>query len=116
MNLNPLVQEVERHASMRAVLWIGPLAALLGAAVALFYDADNGLRAVFHLQRELDVADLRLDRLREERAALLLRALRLRSDPFEIESVARESLGMARPGELVVRLPRPPAPAERPSD
>ena len=112
----PEVQEVERHAPVRAVLWIGPLAALLGAAIALFYDPDNGLRAVFHLQRELDVADVRLDRLREERAELLLRAERLRSDPFEIESIARESLGMARPGEIVVRLPRSPAPAERPRD
>ena len=92
------------------------LAALLGAAGALFYDADNGLRAVFHLGFELDEADLRLDRLREERAELLLRAERLRSDPFEIETVARESLGMARPGEIVVRLPRSPALPERISD
>ena len=110
----PEVQEVERHAPARAVLWIGPLAALLGAAGALFHDADNGLRAVFHLQGELDAADLRLDRLREERAELLLRSERLRSDPLEIESVARESLGMARRGEIVVRLPRSPAPPERP--
>jgi len=112
----PERQELERHAPARAVRFLGPLAALLGAAGALFYDADNGLRAVFHLQRELDTADLRLDRLREERAELLLRAELLRSDPFEIESVARESLGMARPGEIVVRLPRSSAPAERPVD
>jgi len=112
----PEGQEVENHAPMRAVLWVGPLAALLGAAGALFQDADNGLRAVFHLGFELEAADLRLDRLREERAELLLRAERLRSDPFEIETVARESLGMARPGEIVVRLPRSPAPPERISD
>ncbi len=112
----PEVQGVERHAPARAVFWVGPLAALLGAASALFYDADNGLRAVFHLGAELDAADVRLDRLREERAELLLRAERLRSDPFEIETVARESLGMARPGEIVVRLPRSPAPVERIGD
>lgn len=112
----PEAQEAERHAPIRAVLWVGPLAALLGAAGALFHDADNGLRAVFHLESELRAADVRLDRLREERAALLLRAERLRSDPFEIETVARESLGMARPGEIVVRLPRSPAPPERVRD
>ncbi len=116
MTLAPEVQEVERHAPNRAVLWVGPLAALLGAAIALFYDADNGLRAVFHLQGNLEAADVRLDRLREERAELLLRAERLRSDPIEIETVARESLGMARPGEVIVRLPRSPAPADGPSD
>ncbi len=103
-------QEPERRVSLRAVLWIGPLAALLGAGWALFHDADNGVRAVFHLEDELAAADVRLDRLRGERAELLLRAERLRSDPFEIETVARESLGMARPGEIVVRLPRSPAP------
>jgi cell division protein FtsB len=108
-------QEADRPASLRAVLWIGPLAALLGAAGALFHDPDNGLRAVFHLEDELATADVRLDRLREERAELLLRAERLRSDPFEIETVARESLGMARPGEIVVRLPRSPAPPVEPS-
>ena len=109
-------QEPERGAPLRVVLWIGPLAALLGAAGALFHDADNGLRAVFSLTDELAAADLRLDRLRAERAELLLRAERLRSDPFEIETVARESLGMARPGEVVVRLPRSPARSEEPGD
>jgi len=101
-----------------AVVLFGAWAAAIvaGAACALFYDADNGLRAVFRLEAELEAADFRLDRLREERAELLLRAERLRSDPFEIETVARESLGMARPGEIVVRLPRTPAPADRTRD
>ena len=91
--------------SARAVLWLGPIAALLGAAVALFHDGENGVRAIFHLDGELAAADVRLDRLREERAELLLRAERLRSDPLEIEAAARQSLGMVRPGEIVVRLP-----------
>jgi cell division protein FtsB len=94
---------------VRAVFWLGPIAALLGAAVALFHDGENGLRAIFHLEDELAAADQRLDRLREERAGLLLRAERLRSDPLEIESAARESLGMVRPGEIVVRLPAEPS-------
>jgi hypothetical protein len=55
---------------------------------------------------------LRLDRLREERAGLL-RAERLRSDPFEIETVARIP-GHGAPGEIVVP-PRSPAP-RRPRD
>ncbi len=93
---------------------MGPLAALLGAAFALFHDAENGLGVIPKLEAELQAADVRLDRLREERAELLLRAERLRTEPFEIEAVARESLGMARPGEIVVRLPRA-APAGAPT-
>jgi len=93
----------------RALLWIGPLAALAGAAFALLYDADNGLRAVFRVNDELARAEVRLKKLSDERAELVTRAERLRTDPFEIESVARESFGMVRPGEVVVRL-RAPAP------
>ena len=99
----------------RAVFWIGPLAALLGAAGrAVPRRGQRSARRLPPASDELDAADVRLDRLREERAELLLRAERLRSDPFEIETVARESLGMARPGEIVVRLPRSPgaAPSE----
>jgi cell division protein FtsB len=80
------------------------LAALAGAAFALLYDADNGLRALFSVKAELRDADARLAMLWAERAGLVDRAERLRTDPFEIESVARESLGMVRPGEIVVRL------------
>src|SRR5262245_32436928 len=93
----------------RALLWIGPLAAQAGAAFALLYDADNGLRAVFRLNAELASAEVRLQKLSAERASLVARAERLRSDPFEIEAVARESFGMVRPGEVVVRL-RGPSP------
>ena len=88
----------------RALLWIGPLAALAGAALALLYDADNGLRAVFRVKDELARAEVRLKKLSNERSELVARAERLRTDPFEIESVARESFGMVRPGEVVVRL------------
>jgi len=75
-----------------------------GAACALLYDADNGLRAVFNVNAELEHADERVAVLWSERIELVERAERLRTDPFEIESVARESLGMVRPGEIVVRL------------
>jgi cell division protein FtsB len=44
--------------------------------------------------------------LRAENAALRRRAERLRTDPATIEGVARETLGLVRPGELVVRRAR----------
>lgn len=41
------------------------------------------------------------------------RIARLRSDPYTLERAAREGLGLARPGEIVVILPREqPRPAE----
>ena len=91
----------------RGLLWIGPLAAIAGAAFALLYDSDNGLRTVFAVKAELRRADGRLAKLSAERAELVSRSDRLRADSFEIETVARESLGMVRPGEIVVRLRSP---------
>jgi len=100
------VSEAEATAvsTTRRLLWVGPLAAIVGAAFALLYDADNGLRTVFRVKAELRRADARLAKLWTERTDLVGRAERLRGDKFEIESVARESLGMVRPGEIVVRL------------
>jgi len=46
----------------RGWLWIGPLAALAGAAFALSYDSDNGLRAVFRIRDELGRAEARISR------------------------------------------------------
>src|SRR5262245_47959143 len=100
------VSEAEDTAAprRRGLLWVGPLAAIVGAAIALLYDADNGLRTVWSVKTELRRADVRLAKLWSERNDLVARADRLRGDSFEIESVARESLGMVRPGEIVVRL------------
>jgi cell division protein FtsB len=43
--------------------------------------------------------------LARENAALLAEVRGLRSDPFVIETLAREKLGYARPGEIVLRFP-----------
>jgi cell division protein FtsB len=58
--------------------------------------------------REL-MADV--DRLRAENATLREQVRRLREDPAAIESVAREELGLIRPGELLILLrnAKPPA-------
>lgn len=52
-----------------------------------------------------------VDRLRTENATLREQVQRLREDPAAIESVAREELGLIRPGELLILLrnAKPPA-------
>jgi cell division protein FtsB len=59
-----------------------------------------------HLARELD-------ELRAENLRLAGEIRSLRSDPRAIERIAREELGLARPGETVFLI-RDEAPAERP--
>lgn len=72
---------------------------------ALFGD-DHGLRATLQARREARTLAAQISTLRSENAALRQRIESLRSDPAAIEDAARETLGLTRPGEIVVRLRR----------
>ena len=85
-------------------LAICPVLAGVFTLGSLLLDQNEGLIQLLDLHREL--GEMReqvqeLERLGGERTAKIER---LRSDPFEIETVARERLGMLRPGERVLRL------------
>ncbi len=87
------------------------LACVIGV-IALALGSLFGDRGVLHLmsqrQRsealEREVADLRA-----ENARLASEVDGLRHDPHAIEKIAREQLGLARPGEMVFVLRRAPA-------
>jgi cell division protein FtsB len=91
----------------------GLLAALLGAAVF----GENG---VLHLRRlRTEVATLHRDvqTLEAENERLSRALIELRSDPAALERIAREELGLVRPGERVLRFPRSsPPPDPGPAD
>ena len=67
---------------------------------------DNGLVALRRLRAETAALQAEVDGLRDERARLVDEAQRLREDPATIEEVARRELGLVRPGERVVLVPR----------
>lgn len=80
------------------------------------FAGDRGLPALFKARREARELSRRIATIRAENAGLRARADALKFDPAAIERVARESLGLARPDELVV-TGRPSAdlpPASRP--
>jgi cell division protein FtsB len=86
------------------------LAPLIGAAVAvalLCVDGENGVSSLLSLRARTDQLEARLGELQSERNRLLQTVRRLRRDPLVIERLAREKLGMARPGDLVIRLGDP---------
>jgi cell division protein FtsB len=66
------------------------------------FAGDRGLPAVFKARRQAQTLAREIGALREQNQALRARLLALRSDPGTIEAVARETLGLARPGEIVV--------------
>lgn len=62
---------------------------------------EKGLMETLRARRHYRQVAASLDRLRAENAALREQARRLREDPAAIESLARQELGLIRPGEML---------------
>ena len=85
------------------------------ALVALIVGALFGDRGLLHLidqRQRADALAREVEELQAENAQLVTEIAALRTDPRAIERLAREELGLARPGETVflVRDPAPSAP------
>lgn len=79
--------------------------ALLFATLVLVLDAlvgEAGLAATLRARTGYAAAQADLHRIRQENAALLDEIRRLQHDPAAIEEVAREELGLIRPGEVLI--------------
>lgn len=79
--------------------------ALIFIATLLLANAiigDGGVLALRRARHERREAAAALQAIRDRNAALRREAERLQSDPLLIEAIAREELGLARPGERVV--------------
>jgi cell division protein FtsB len=77
---------------------------LLGAALL----GDQGILALSRLQAEIEALRRDVAHLEAENARLSRAIVDLRHDPSTIERLAREELGLVRPGERVLRFPRTP--------
>jgi cell division protein FtsB len=82
---------------------------LLGAALALLLLQDifgtHGLIAMRHSQKEARVVQTEISHLDQENEKLEEQVKGLKSDPAAIERIAREEMGLARPGEYIFKLP-----------
>jgi cell division protein FtsB len=47
-----------------------------------------------------------IDRLNKENSELSQEVKALKSDPHKIESIARDELGLAKPGEVIIKIPK----------
>jgi cell division protein FtsB len=77
---------------------------LIFATVVLLVDAlvgDKGLIERLDARRQYAEAAASLNALRAENAALRAYATELKENPSVIEAIAREELGLTRPGELI---------------
>ena len=82
--------------------------ALAVALLAILGFGGQSLARVWQMKREVEGLEREVAGLRAETAELSATVARLRSDPESIEKVARETLGLVKPGERVLKLPPSP--------
>lgn len=93
----------------RKAATLGSIIALVALIVGALF-GDRGLLHLLDQRHRAEALAQEIDALQAENASLVLEIAALRSDPRAIERVAREELGMLRPGEtvfLVRDLPNP---------
>lgn len=100
----------------RYALTILGLAVLLLAIHDIF--GNHGLLAMRRTQSQIQELHGEIDRLNKENSDLNHQVQSLRTDPKTVERIAREEMGLARPGEMIFKLPdeqqKPDAPAKKP--
>jgi cell division protein FtsB len=87
---------------------------LVFATIVLFVDAlvgDKGVVERVRARHEYEREAATLEGIRRENQAMRDQIQRLKDDPAAIESIAREELGLIRPGELLFILREPQKPA-----
>ncbi len=92
--------------------WLAAGAA--GALLLLALLGDNGVLALWRLRAEVAALQRDVQALEAENDRLRQAIAELRDDPAVLERIAREELGLVRPGERVLRFPRSPRPGETP--
>ena len=81
---------------------------LLAAGVALLLLQDvfgtHGVLAMHRSQQQAQQVQKETDQLNEENRHLQQRVKSLKTDPAAIERIAREEVGLARPGEIIFKM------------
>jgi cell division protein FtsL len=91
-------------------LWKRHGRALLGLLVVLLFVHDifgtHGFLAMRRTQQEIRKVNADLEQLNKENLQLEQEVKELKTDPHKIESIARDELGLARRGEIIIKIPQ----------
>jgi len=74
-------------------------------AVSLAVYGGQSLTRVWALKKDVETLEREVGVLRANAARLTVEVDRLRTDPEYVEQIAREKLGLVKPGERVYKLP-----------
>ena len=73
----------------------------------------HGFIAMRRTQKEIEQIREQIGKVNDENKTLADRVISLKSDPKSIERIAREEMGLARPGEMIFKLPDAAKPAHK---
>lgn len=94
------------------------LGLLLFALVVHDIFGTHGYLAMRRTRQEIQKVNADRERLNKENVQLEEEVKELKSDPRKIEKIARDELGLARPGEVIIKIPQsqqfPQDPAAKP--
>jgi cell division protein FtsB len=92
--------------------WSRHARTILGLALLLLAIHDlfgsHGLLAMRRTQTQMKELRGEINRLNQENSNLNKQVQALRTDPKAVERIAREEMGLARPGEMIFKLPDEP--------
>ena len=84
---------------------------ILGFALFALFVHDifgtHGFIAMRRTQKEIDDIRAQIGKINAENKSLADQVSSLKTDPKAIERIAREEMGLARPGEMIFKLPDP---------
>ncbi|HTX13900.1 MAG TPA: septum formation initiator family protein [Candidatus Baltobacteraceae bacterium] len=82
----------------------------LGLALLLLQDVfgNHGVLAMRRSQQEAREVQRQINQMNEENRQLEEKVKALKTDPQAIERIAREEMGLARPGEYIFKIPPKP--------
>lgn len=66
----------------------------------------HGYLAMRRTQQEIKKVNANIEQLNKENVKLEEDVKELKSDPRKIEKIARDELGLARPGEVIIKIPQ----------
>ena len=93
-----------------SVLWSQYGRAILVLCVFALFIHDifgtHGFLAMRRTKLEIERVQKYINRLAQENAELSDEVKSLKTDPHKIESIARDELGLAKPGDVIIKIPQ----------
>ena len=106
ISLNEIRTYLRRH--MRQILGLALFALLVHDIFG-----PHGFIAMRRTQKEIDQIREQIGKVNQENKSLTEEVNALKTDPKSIERIAREEMGLARPGEMIFKIPDSTKPAPK---